>query len=81
MEQFASQVIEKMQVLPREKQQEVLDFVDFLVSRITIHKPEQLQTQTHEISFTQVARQYIGCVEGPGDLSTNPDYMESYGQS
>jgi len=24
---------------------------------------------------------YIGVISGPGDLSTNPKYMEGYGQS
>ncbi|MGB0563523.1 MAG: hypothetical protein ACPGVO_17220 [Spirulinaceae cyanobacterium] len=36
MEKLASQVAEKMQVLPSEKQREVLDFVEFLVSRTTV---------------------------------------------
>ena len=31
-------------------------------------------------SFLEAARKWIGCVEGPGDLSTNPKYMEDFGR-
>lgn len=32
-------------------------------------------------SFMDVAGQWVGCTqENPPDLSTNPDYMEGYGQ-
>lgn len=31
-------------------------------------------------SFLEAARKWIGCVEGPGDLSTNPRYMEDFGR-
>jgi hypothetical protein len=30
-------------------------------------------------SFFDVAQASIGAGEGPGDLSTNPDYMQGYG--
>lgn len=30
-------------------------------------------------SFGDLAREFIGCVEGPGDLSYNPKYMEGFG--
>jgi len=33
-----------------------------------------------EISFLDAAHEFIGCVEGPGDLSTNPKYMEGDGK-
>ena len=32
-------------------------------------------------SVADVARKYIGCFDGPTDLSTNPKYMEGFGQS
>jgi len=32
-------------------------------------------------SFLEVAKEYIGSLEGPADLSTNPTYMKDYGQS
>ncbi|MBC8875946.1 MAG: ribbon-helix-helix protein, CopG family [Planctomycetes bacterium] len=30
-------------------------------------------------SFLEAAQKWIGCVEGPGDLSTNTRYMEGFG--
>lgn len=31
-------------------------------------------------SFLEAARKWIGCVEGPADLSTNTEYMEGFGE-
>ena len=31
-------------------------------------------------SLLEAIRPWIGCVEGPGDLSTNPKYMEDFGK-
>jgi hypothetical protein len=31
-------------------------------------------------SALEAALPWVGCCEGPGDLSTNPKYMEGYGQ-
>ncbi|MFO7776409.1 MAG: ribbon-helix-helix protein, CopG family [Candidatus Hydrogenedentota bacterium] len=33
-----------------------------------------------EGSFLQAAGDLVGCVEGPGDLSTNPKHMEGFGE-
>ncbi|AFZ29966.1 hypothetical protein Glo7428_1401 [Gloeocapsa sp. PCC 7428] len=69
-------VIEKLKTLPVEKQQEVLDFVEFLQSK-------RLENSSHQervpASVFTLAQQYIGCVEGAEDLSTNKKYMEGYG--
>ncbi len=70
------QIVERLKTLPREKQQEVLDFVEFL------HKTqEEVKSQDKEppASVLTLAQKYIGCVEGPGDLSTNKKYMDGYG--
>ena len=32
-------------------------------------------------SALEMAGDLVGCVEGPGDLSTNPKYMEGFGRS
>ncbi|ASC72992.1 hypothetical protein XM38_039530 [Halomicronema hongdechloris C2206] len=79
MNLLESQVLEKMKVLSQEKQQEVLDFVEFLISRATPQASSIELPQPLESSFVEAARQYVGCTEGPGDLSTNPNYMEGYG--
>jgi hypothetical protein len=31
-------------------------------------------------SLLQAVQPWIGCVAGPGDLSTNPKYMEDFGK-
>ena len=31
-------------------------------------------------SALELAGDLVGCVEGPGDLTTNPKYMEDYGR-
>lgn len=32
------------------------------------------------VSVLDLAGDLVGCVEGPGDLSTNPKYMEDFGK-
>ena len=32
------------------------------------------------MSALELAGDLVGCVEGPGDLSTNPKYMEGFGE-
>ena len=79
MNPVESQILVKMQTLSEDKQQEVLDFVEFLISRT---QPQATFTATPspgQISFVQAAQQYLGCAEGPEDLSTNPRHMEGYG--
>lgn len=69
------QIVEKLKTLPSEKQQEVLDFVKFLHK--TLQEEVKNQDQESPASVLTLAQKYIGCVEGPGDLSTNKKYMES----
>jgi hypothetical protein len=33
-----------------------------------------------EVSCLDLAGDLVGCVEGPGDLSTNPRYMRGFGR-
>ncbi|MBW4660228.1 MAG: hypothetical protein KME15_16250 [Drouetiella hepatica Uher 2000/2452] len=42
--------------------------------------PRTTEPETTPQSFFEVAQAAIGAGEGPGDLSTNSDYMQSYGQ-
>ncbi len=32
------------------------------------------------VSALELAGDFVGCFEGPGDLSTNPKYMEGFGE-
>ncbi|MEH2214655.1 DUF2281 domain-containing protein [Nostoc sp.] len=69
---------EKMRSLPPEKQQEVLDFIEFLQSQLA-QKNTNIE-QIEPISFLEVAQQFAGCVDGgPGDLATNKQYLEGLG--
>lgn len=85
--------IAKMQDLPPERQQEIIDFIDFLLSRrpwvqstngqaSQLQPDEQLEPVTSnqgEVSVFEAAGDLIGCVEGPSDLSTNQHYRSGYG--
>ncbi len=76
MQPIQQQVIEALQTLSLTEQQEVLDFAEFLKtkrSRLPSTNMEPAQ------SFLETAQAYIGAGVGPGNLSTNPEYMEGYG--
>ena len=38
------------------------------------------QTEPEPVSAYELAKEFLGCGEGPPDLSTNKKYMEGYGQ-
>ena len=78
MSHLSEKILQTVEALPPEEQQQVLDFVQFLQA-----KRQKLKTAEPEIvsqSFFEVAQASIGAGEGPGDPSTNPDYMRGYGQ-
>ncbi|MEH2363889.1 DUF2281 domain-containing protein [Nostoc sp.] len=69
---------EKMRSLPPEKQQEVLDFIEFLQSQLAQQNTNIEQIEP--ISFLEAAQQFAGCVDaGPSDLATNKQYLEGLG--
>jgi hypothetical protein len=39
-----------------------------------------IPAEEEPISFLEAAKDFIGSLEGPEDLSTNKDYMKGYGQ-
>jgi predicted adenine nucleotide alpha hydrolase (AANH) superfamily ATPase len=71
-------IIEKVRILPPDKQQEALDFVEFLLAKM---QKQELSAQKIKsgVSALALAQEYIGCVEAASDLSTNKDYMDGYG--
>ncbi|MGL5927158.1 DUF2281 domain-containing protein [Chroococcidiopsis sp.] len=71
-------VLEKLKTLPIDKQQEVLDFVEFLQSKTPV-KQSDSQEDKPVLSALALAQKWVGCVEGPEDLSTNKKYMEGFG--
>jgi len=56
----------------------LLDFVEFLW--LKHQNARTTDPETAPRSFFEVAQASIGAGEGLGDLSTNPDYMQGYGQ-
>lgn len=67
-------VYEKIAKLPDDKQREVLDFVEFLESKIA-------SSAEDDISCYTLAQKWAGCIEdGVNDLSFNKKHMEGYGQ-
>lgn len=71
-------VIEKLRGLSLDQQQKVLDFVEGLTSKGNGHSGQANQWQG-KTAF-EAAQKYVGSLEGPADLSTNPQYMEGFGQ-
>jgi hypothetical protein len=73
-------IIDKVRILPPDKQQEALNFVEFLLAKMQKQElsPQEIKSG---VSALTLAQEYIGCVEAPSDLSTNKDYMDGYGSS
>jgi hypothetical protein len=70
------QLLHDFRDLPVLQQAQVVDFVEFLKAK----RPETPIVPIEQ-SFLEAAGDLIGCLEGPGDLSTNPKYFEGFGQS
>ena len=72
-------VVEKLRVLPLDKQQEVLDFVEFLENKV---QQEPNADRWAGMTALEAAQSVMGVVgDGPTDLSTNPKYMDGFGRS
>ncbi|MEH1869031.1 MAG: DUF2281 domain-containing protein [Nostoc sp.] len=71
-------ILGKVRILPPDKQQETLDFVEFLLAKI---QKQELSVEEIKsgVSALTIAQEYVGCVEAASDLSTNKDYMDGYG--
>ncbi len=71
-------VVEKLKTLPADKQQEVLDFVEFLQAKA--HKLEQKSEKGEPGSFLTATKEFAGCLDGgPAELSANKKYLEGLG--
>lgn len=65
-----SQLLERLRTLSNEKQQEVLDFIEFLIARSASQQAASPAHQPGSGSFAQAAQEYMGLGEGAEDLST-----------
>ena len=81
MSPLSQQVVQGIEGLPEAERRQILDFVEFLIAKHQQANVRSLRNEGEEPkSFAEVARASIGAVKGPGDLATNPAYMEGYGQ-
>jgi hypothetical protein len=78
MSTLSKQILQTLEVLSEDDQRQILDFVEFLQAKR--QKVASLQPEAIPQSFLEAAQAAIGSGVGPGDLSTNPDYMQGYGQ-
>lgn len=77
--------LSKMQTLPTEQQQQVLQFIEFLAfelgDRQVNQDPESQIAKKPQGSPRDLLKKWEGAVEGGvDDLSFNQKYMEGYGQ-
>jgi hypothetical protein len=57
--------------------------IDEIIKELAGLKTTQDDTdgpENRQISCLDIAKKYIGCVEGPADLSTNKKYFEGFGR-
>ena len=72
-------IIEQVRQLPSEKQQEVLDFIEFL--QFQLQKHSESTEEKEPISAYEAAKEFAGCLDGgPSDLSTNKEYLRALGK-
>ncbi|MEH2260362.1 DUF2281 domain-containing protein [Nostoc sp.] len=73
-------IIDELKKLSPEKQQEVLNFIEFLQFKEMQKQDVQHKEEKEPISAYEAAKEFAGCVDGgPGDLATNKKYLEGYG--
>lgn len=73
--------IQKIQQLPLEQRNKVIEFVAFLEFQANQAAATQTQTETPRTSFAEAAHEFIGCLDSDiEDLSHNPQYLEGFGK-
>lgn len=60
-------IIEKLPNLTTQQQQQVLEFIEFL--QFKAKQTTKIETEPEPTSFLEAAKEFIGCVERPRDLS------------
>lgn len=93
MSAVENEIIECLHTLDEPKLLEVLDFVEFVAQRRRVAATQSLlllplvdeanqsKENDQQLSFYELTKDFSGCIEGgPSDLSTNPNYMEGFGE-
>ncbi len=77
MSPLSEEILKAVEDLHDIDRQQVLNFADFL----RLKKANSIALPMNSArSFFEVAGDLIGAGEGPGDLSTNADYLKGYGE-
>ncbi len=78
---LAESIYQKSLDLPEDKAIQVINFIDFIKSRL---KPDNEQNLVHDkvtVSCSDLVQEDVGVIEdAPSDLSNNPDYLKGYGE-
>ncbi|ULB47152.1 DUF2281 domain-containing protein [Limnospira fusiformis KN01] len=73
--------IQKIQQLPPEQWQKLLEFIEFLEYQSSHQKTAPQTIETPEVSFAEAAKEFMGCLDSDlEDLSHNPQYLEGLGE-
>lgn len=65
--------IQKIQQLPPEQWQKLLEFIEFLEYQSSHQQTAPKTIETPEVSFAEAAKEFIGCLDSDlEDLSYNP---------
>lgn len=73
--------IQKIQQLPPEQRNKVIEFVEFLEFQTARSAESSASASTQAPSFAAAAKEFIGCLDSDlEDLSHNPQYFEGFGQ-
>lgn len=65
--------IQKIQQLPPEQWQKVLEFIEFLEYQSSRQQKALKTIETSEVSFAEAAKEFMGCLDSDlEDLSHNP---------
>lgn len=73
--------IQKIQQLPPEQWQKLLEFIEFLEYQSSHQQTTPKTIKTTEVSFAEAAQEFIGCLDSDlEDLSHNSQYLEGLGQ-
>ena len=76
-------VIQKIQQLPPEQQNKVIEFIEFLEfqSSRTLQSQTLTAPETGETSFADATKEFIACLNSDlEDLSHNPQYLAGFGK-
>ncbi|MDJ1170104.1 DUF2281 domain-containing protein [Roseofilum sp. BLCC_M154] len=73
--------IKKIQQLPPEQWQKVIEFLEFLEYQSSQQQKTSKTLDNSQVSFAEAAQEFIGCLDSDlEDLSHNPQYLEELGQ-